>query len=134
MITEPVFVNDPGQGVPEFTRKELIDTILAREEDAGNKQDLKTDGLRYLIGRTKSGHGISLVWRRSKRAKLQQVLTHRVLDTVLDEAKEAGCRLPVHIYATASTAPISEELYRLHQISRSNREPGGYNGAGPVQR
>ena len=49
------------------------------------------------------------------------MLTHRVLDTVLDEAKAAGCGLPVHIHATASTAPISEELYRFHRISEPGR-------------
>lgn len=133
MIAETVFVNDPGQSVPESTRKELIDAIMNRGEDTPNRQDSKIEGFRYLIGRTKSGHGISLVWRRSKRARSQPVLTHRIMDTVLDEAKAAGCRLPVHIYAAASTAPISEELYRFHQVSEPNREPGRYNGAGAVQ-
>ena len=123
MTDEKRSLPDPGQSVPALTRKELIDTILARDEGAvnANGHDLRIDGFRHLIGRTKSGHGISLVWRRSKRARPQPVLTHRVMETVLDEAKAAGCRLPVHIYAAASTAPITEDLYWFHQVSGSNR-------------
>ena len=122
-----------SQNVLESTRGQLINAIINGGEDPPNGHDLRIDGFRYLIGRTKSGNGISLVRRRSKKAKSQQVLTHRVLDTVLEEAKAAGCELPVHIHATASTAPISEELYRFHQISEPGRSPGRYNDAGAVQ-
>lgn len=105
--------------IMESTREALADIILQVVEDESNRLDCRVDGSRYLIGRTKSGYGIALVWEHSRNGSLDQVLTHRILDVILDEAKAAGCALPVHIYATASTAPISEELYRFHQIPHS---------------
>ena len=40
-------------------------------------------------------------------------------DTILDEAQEAKVGTPVHIYATGNTAPLSDDLYRFHQIPNS---------------
>ena len=38
---------------------------------------------------------------------------------MLDEAKMAGFTLPIRIHASASTAPITEELYHFHQLRHS---------------
>ena len=105
--------------IMESTREALADIILQVVEDESNRLDCRVDGFHYLIGRTKTGYGIALVWQQSRNGKSCQILTHTILDLTLDEAKEAGCALPVHIYATASTAPISEELYHFHQIPHS---------------
>ena len=105
--------------IMESTREALADIILQVVEDESNRLDCRVDGSRYLIGRTKSGYGIALVWQQSRNGKSDQILTHRILNLTLDEAKKAGCALPVHIYATASTAPISEDLYRFQQIPHS---------------
>ena len=105
--------------IMESTKEALADIILQVVEDESNRLDSRVDGSRYLIGRTKSGCGIALVWQQSRNGKAGQILTHRILDLTLDEAKATECTLPVHIYATASTAPISEELYRFHQIPHS---------------
>ena len=105
--------------IMESTREALADIILQVAENESNRLDCRVGDYSYLIGRTKSGYGIALVWQQSRNGKPDQILTHQVLDSILDEAKEAGCTLPVHIYATASTAPISEELYHFHQIPQS---------------
>ena len=105
--------------IMESTREALADIILQVVEDESNRLDCRVNGSHYLIGQTKTGYGIALVWQQSRNGKSGQILTHSVLDSTLDEAKESGCALPVHIYATASTAPISEELYRFHQIPHS---------------
>ena len=81
--------------------------------------DCRVEGYKYLIGRTKLGYGIALVWHQSRNGKADQEINQRVFDQVLDEAKAACCELPVHIYATGNTAPIAEDLYRFHQIPHS---------------
>ena len=47
------------------------------------------------------------------------MLTWKILEAVLDEAQEAQVTKPVYIYATGNTAPLSDELYRFHQIPNS---------------
>ena len=101
------------------TREALADIILQIVEDESNRVDCRVQGFKYLIGRTKLGYGIALVWHQSRNGKPDHVINQRVLDQALDEAKEANCELPVHIYATGNTAPILEDLYRFHQIPHS---------------
>ena len=101
------------------TREALADIILQVVEDDSNRVDCRVQGFKYLIGRTKSGRGIALVWHQSRNGRSDQILTQKVQDLALDEAKKAGFKLPVHIYAKGSTAPISEDLYRFHQIPHS---------------
>ena len=101
------------------TREALADIILQVVEDESNRVDCRVEGYKYLIGRTKLGYGIALVWHQSRNGKSDQEINQRVFDQVLDEAKAAACELPVHIYATGNTAPIAEDLYRFHQIPHS---------------
>jgi adenine-specific DNA-methyltransferase len=100
------------------TRESLADVILQVVEDESNRIDCRVEGHTYLIGRTRSGYGIGLVWEASRGSR-QQILTWPILETLLDEAEEAGAALPVHVYATANTAPISDDLYKFHQIPNS---------------
>lgn len=101
------------------TRETLADIILQIVEDDSNRIDCRMEGHRYLIGRTKMGYGIALIWEARKGGKVDQVLTFDALETILDEAEKANLNKPVHIYATANTAPIADELYRFHQIPNS---------------
>ena len=100
-------------------RKALADSILQQTEEEYAGPDLIARGFRYLIGKTASGQGIALAWGQSRKSKPGQVLTHRILNAVLDEAKMAGFTLPIHIHASASTAPITEDLYHFHQLRHS---------------
>ena len=100
-------------------RKALADSILQTTEEEYAGRDFITRGFRYLIGESASGQAVALAWRQSRKSKPGQVLTHRILNMALDEAKAAGFTFPIHIYASASTAPIASELYRFHQLSHS---------------
>lgn len=100
------------------TRESLADVILQVVEDESNRIDCRVEGHTYLIGRTRTGYGIGLVWQAS-RGNGQQILTWPILEAVLDEAEEAKVGLPVHVYATANTAPVSDDLYKFHQIPNS---------------
>lgn len=101
------------------TRETLADIILQVVEDETNRIDCRMEGHKYLIGRTRLGYGIALVWQASKNGKYDQVLTGSILETVLDEAEKAKLGRPVHVYAIGNTAPLSDDLYRFHQIPNS---------------
>ncbi len=101
------------------TRETLADIILQIVEDESNRIDCRMEGHRYLIGRTRLGYGIALIWQASKNGKYDQVLTLNILETVLDEAERANLGKPVHVYATGNTAPLGDDLYRFHQIPNS---------------
>lgn len=101
------------------TRETLADIILQIVEDESNRIDCRMEGHRYLIGRTRLGYGIALIWQASKNGKYDQVLTLNILETLLDEAEQAKVSKPVHVYATGNTAPLGDDLYRFHQIPNS---------------
>ncbi len=111
------------------TRETLADIILQVVEDDSNRIDCRMDGdWRYLIGRTKLGYGIALVWE-GKNERETQVLTADIMDTVIDEAQAAGVTKPVFIYGTGNVAPRADELYRFQHIpdsilARLNLLPG----------
>lgn len=110
------------------TRETLADIILQVVEDDSNRIDCRMDGYQYLIGKTKLGYGIALVWEGKNPNNLQP-LTTEIMDTVLDEAQAAGVTKPVFIYATGNVAPHAPELYRFQHIpdsilARLNLLPG----------
>ena len=100
-------------------RKALAKSILQQTEEEYSGPDFIARGFQYLIGETSSGQCVALAWGQSRKSKPGQVLTHRILNAVLDEAKMAGFTLPIRIHASASTAPITEELYHFHQLRHS---------------
>lgn len=109
------------------TRETLADIILQVVEDDSNRIDCRMDGYQYLIGKTKLGYGIALVWE-GKPNNLQP-LTMNIMDTIIDEAHAAGVTKPVFIYATGNVAPHAPELYRFQHIpdsilARLNLLPG----------
>jgi len=101
------------------TRESLADIILQVVEEESNRIDCRVEGHTYLIGRTRLGYGIALVWQATRGKKDEQILSWEILEKVLDEAESAGVTRPVHIYATANTAPIADDLYKFHQIPNS---------------
>ena len=72
---------------------------------------------RRIIGRDKKGRAIALLCEGSKPNDPKNIITARKLDLVLDEAKSMGLKLPATIWADASTAPISRNLFKIHQIT-----------------
>lgn len=100
------------------TRESLADIILQVIEEDSNRIDCRVDGYTYVIGRTRLGYGIALVWDAT-REKRDQVLTWPILEAALDEATSAALSRPIHIYATGNVAAISDDLYRFHQIPDS---------------
>jgi adenine-specific DNA-methyltransferase len=100
------------------TRESLADIILQVVEDESNRVDCRVEGYEYIIGKTRLGYGIALVWSADGR-KTDPLLTWATLDKILDEATAAGAQYPIHIYASGNTAPISDDLYKFHQIPNS---------------
>lgn len=101
------------------TRESLADIILQVVEEDSNRIDFRFEGHTYLIGRTRLGYGIALVWENNKGSKNGQTLTWSILEKILDEAEQAKVTEPIHIYASANIAPINDDLYRFHQIPDS---------------
>jgi len=99
------------------TRETLADIILQVVEDDSNRIDCRMDGYTYLIGKTKLGFGIALVWEGNPDKV--QALTPDIMDTVLDEAHAAGVTKPVFIYAVSNVAVYAPELYRFQHIPDS---------------
>ncbi len=103
------------RAIMEATRERLADIILQIVEDDSNRVDCRVEGHKFLIGRTKLGFGISLVWNATKTAT-DQLLTWPILEKILEEADTAKVSRPIHVYASANSAPLTEDLYRFHQI------------------
>ena len=101
------------------TRETLADIILQVVEEDTNRIDCRMSGnYRYLIGRTRLGYGIALLWESLPDKRLQP-LTGAILDIILDEAKAEGVSKPVYVYATGNVAPIADRLYRFMHIPDS---------------
>ncbi|BCJ87671.1 site-specific DNA-methyltransferase [Effusibacillus dendaii] len=94
-------------------RESLADVILQVAEEESNRIDCRIEGHRYLIGQTRSGFGIALVWESGKDGR---TLTIEVLKEIIQEAESQGCSKPIHIYAAANEGPVADNIYRFHQI------------------
>lgn len=104
--------------IMESTRENLADIILQIIEEDSNRIDCRMDGYQYLIGRTRLGFGIALVWEKGKTGG-HQALNRDIRSRIMEEAREAKVTKPVYIYAVANTAPLNDELYRFQQIPDS---------------
>ena len=96
----------------------LADIILQIIEEDSNRIDCRMDGYQYLIGKTRLGFGIALVWEKGKTGGYQ-ALTREIRSKIMEEAGEARVTKPVYIYAVANIAPLNDELYRFQQIPDS---------------
>ena len=104
--------------IMESTRESLADIILQVIEEDSNRMDCRMDGYEYLIGKTRLGFGIALVWEPGK-VNGHQALTRDIRSKIMVEAKTANVLKPVYIYAVANVSPINDELYRFQQIPDS---------------
>lgn len=102
----------------DSTRESLADIILQIVEEDSNRQDCRMDGYQYLIGKTRLGYGIALVWETGK-VNGHQALTRQIRSEIMKEAERAKVTKPVYIYAVANVSPINDELYRFQQIPDS---------------
>ncbi|MBF8965460.1 hypothetical protein I0P70_19580 [Pontibacter sp. FD36] len=101
-----------------YDRENMADIILQVVEDDSNRQDCRMGGYEYLIGKTRMGFGIALVWEEKEKGKMMP-LTRSIRSKIMQEADAAGVTKPVYIYAVANTSPINDELYRFQQIPDS---------------
>ena len=104
--------------IMESTRENLADIILQIIEEDSNRMDCRMDGYEYLIGKTRLGFGIALVWEHGK-TNGHQALTREIRTKIMAEAQAAEVMKPVYIYAIANVSPINDELYRFQQIPDS---------------
>lgn len=104
--------------IMDSTRENLADIILQIIEEDSNRIDCRMDGYQYLIGRTRLGFGIALVWEKGKTSG-HQALTRDIRSKIMEEARAAQVTKPVYIYAVANVAPLNDELYRFQQIPDS---------------
>jgi len=104
--------------IMESTRENLADIILQIIEEDSNRIDCRMDGYKYLIGKTRLGFGIALVWEKGKTDG-HQPLTRDIRSLIMKEAQDAKVTKPVYIYAVANVAPRNDELYRFQQIPDS---------------
>jgi adenine-specific DNA-methyltransferase len=106
------------KAIMQSTRENLADIILQIIEEDSNRIDCRMDGYEYLIGKTRLGFGIALVWEKGKTGG-HQALTRDIRSRIMQEAHEAKVTKPVYIYAVANVSPINDELYRFQQIPDS---------------
>jgi adenine-specific DNA-methyltransferase len=84
------------RNIMESTRESLADIILQVVEEESNRIDCRVEGHDFLIGRTRLGYGIALAWDVKKTSTTEQVLTHPILEKILDEAEASGVQKPIH--------------------------------------
>ena len=101
-----------------FERENMADIILQIIEEDSNRHDCRFDRYKYLIGKTRLGFGIALVWEKGN-VNDRQPLTRQIRSEIMKEAEQAGVTRPVYIYAVANVSPINDELYRFQQIPDS---------------
>lgn len=101
-----------------YDRENMADIILQVVEDDSNRQDCRVGGYEYLIGKTRLGFGIALVWEEKEKGKMMP-LTRNIRSKIMQEADVAGVTKPVYIYAVANISPINDALYRFQQIPDS---------------
>jgi adenine-specific DNA-methyltransferase len=106
-------------------RESLADIILQIADEESNRIDCRVRGYKYLIGHTRSGLGLALVWQPGKDGT---TLTMEVLKEIVKEAEKQGCTKPIHVYAAANEGPVAEHIYRFHQIPDAILAKLGING------
>lgn len=113
------------------TRETLADIILQVVEEESNRLDCRMEGeYKYLIGRTRTGYGIALIWQsHSQNEKAMQPLTDEIVDVIIDEARKSKVTKPVFVYAVGNIATEDDALYRFQHIpdsilARLNLLPG----------
>lgn len=94
------------------SREELTDAILQSSSEIGAALEARlSEPAKYLIGRTKAGEGIALVWDNGRGS-----LTSPILEEIKSEAAKFGLRLPVYVYALVNQGPNGSDSYIFQQV------------------
>ena len=95
------------QVIMEAAHMQLADIILQSADDVGDRVDCRIENpAGYIIGRTRKGFAIALVWRNT------QVLTNKIYMEILAEAAKLKMKTPVNIYARANDA-VHDDGYQF---------------------
>jgi adenine-specific DNA-methyltransferase len=93
--------------IMEAAHMQLADIILQSADDVGDRVDCRIENPSgYIIGRTRKGFAIALVWRNT------QVLTNKIYIEILAEAEKLKMKTPVFIYARANDA-VHDDGYQF---------------------
>lgn len=90
-------------------KEQAIQEIL--KSHRGSK---RIEGYKYLIGKTMHGFGIAVAWDFDEKSIA--ILTMEKHKDILGEAKKAGVRKPIRIYATANGGPSGSPSYEIIQV------------------
>ena len=69
-----------------FERENMADIILQIIEEDSNRHDCRFGGYKYLIGKTRLGFGIALVWEKGN-VNDRQPLTRQIRSEIMKEAE-----------------------------------------------
>lgn len=95
------------QVIMEAAHLQLADIILQSADDVGDRVDCRIENPSgYIIGRTRKGNAIALVWRNT------QILTNKIYMEILAEAQKLKMKTPVFIYARANDA-VHDDGYQF---------------------
>lgn len=95
------------KAIMEAAHEQLADIILQSADDVGDRVDCRlVNPSGYVIGKTRKGQAISLVWRNT------QILTDEIYYKILEEVKNLKMKTPVFIYARANDA-VDDDGYQF---------------------
>lgn len=75
-----------------------------------------TEKAPHMVAADADGCAIAVCWPHT--------VTWELLETMLAEAKRCELQWPIHVYASACTAPIAPDLYRLYHVHDPWAPPG----------
>jgi adenine-specific DNA-methyltransferase len=99
--------------IMQARREELADIILQAEQESSGVMDCRIENpdLSYVIGRTRKGNAIALVWGSHGTE-----LGRENYAAILSESKHLGLTGPVYIYATRNGGPNGSTNYVFNLI------------------
>jgi adenine-specific DNA-methyltransferase len=97
-------------------REEMADIILQSLEESSAGVDCRVEdpSLEFMIGRTRQGKGVALVWGHHG-----DILTADILEKIKQEAERSKLKRPIYIYATSNEGPNGSPSYIFQLIPDS---------------
>jgi len=97
-------------------REEMADIILQALEESSAGVDCRVEDplLEFIIGRTRHGKGVALVW-----GPHGDILTVPLLEKIKKEAERAKLKRPIYIYAMSNEGPNGSPSYIFQLIPDS---------------
>lgn len=102
--------------IMQAQREELADIILQSSRESSGLIDCRVEqpGLKFIIGKTKKGEGIALVW-----GEHGNVFERKFAKKIRDEANKLGLKTPLQVYATVNKGPNGADWYNFCRIPDS---------------